>query len=210
MCGIAGLCGRRAPVPALADMAARIAHRGPDGEGFAVGAAGDKRIEAHRPLDALDATVRGEHRVGLAHRRLAIIDLTDASRQPAVDETGSVALVCNGELYNYIELGVELRRRGHVLHTTGDTEVVLRAYLEWGPACVERFVGMWALALADLRVGRVLLSRDRFGIKPLYWTALPCGSVAFASEIKALAAIPGVQLNPDASAVRRYLVSGVV
>jgi asparagine synthase (glutamine-hydrolysing) len=206
MCGIAGLCGRQPPLEALGAMAGALAHRGPDGVGFAVAADGGERIH----VGPEPAPVRGEHLVGLAHLRLAIIDLSEANRQPSLDESGQVALSYNGEVYNYVELREELRALGHRFTTTGDTEVVLRSYLQWGTACVDRFVGMWAFAIADLREGRVFLSRDRFGIKPLFWTALPGGGLAFASEIKALAAVPGVRWEPDPITVKRYLVTGAV
>jgi len=210
MCGIAGLCGRRPPLGVLGAMADAIAHRGPDGQGFAVAADGGDRIHVGPSPGPLAAAAGGEHAVGLAHLRLAIIDLTEANRQPATDERERVSLSYNGEIYNYVELREELRALGHRFTTTGDTEVVLRSYLEWGPACVERFVGMWAFAIADLDAGRLLLSRDRFGIKPLFWTALPSGALAFASEIKALAVVPGVRWEPDPATVKRFLVTGAV
>jgi asparagine synthase (glutamine-hydrolysing) len=146
--------------------------------------------------------------VGFAHRRLTVIDLTDASAQPMVDDDSGHALIYNGELYNYIELREELRARGRSFETTGDTEVVLRAYQEWGPRCVERFVGMWAFAVLDSARQAVVLSRDRFGIKPLFWTTAH-DQFVFASEIKALLKLPWVDRGPDETTVANFLVRGV-
>ena len=152
MCGIAGFWG--APDAALlATMTARIAHRGPDGEGF-----------FEHPL------------ASLGHRRLAIIDPA-GGHQPVGTDDGLVQLTYNGEVYNFRELRAELEPLGHTFHTNCDTEVVLHAYLEWGTDCFARFNGMWALAILDLREGtpsgpRLVLARDHFGIKPLYYAAL--------------------------------------
>ena len=155
MCGIAGFWG--APDAALlATMTSRIAHRGPDGEGFF------------------------EHPVAsLGHRRLAIIDPA-GGHQPVGTDDGLVQLTYNGEVYNFRELRAELEPLGHTFHTNCDTEVVLHAYLEWGTDCFARFNGMWALAILDLREAtgagtsgpRLVLARDHYGIKPLYYAAL--------------------------------------
>ena len=148
MCGIAGFWG--APDAALlATMTARIAHRGPDGEGF-----------FEHPL------------ASLGHRRLAIIDPA-GGHQPVGTDDGLVQLTYNGEVYNFRELRAELEPLGHTFHTTCDTEVVLHAYLEWGTDCFARFNGMWALAILDLRddarPAALVLARDHYGIKPLYY-----------------------------------------
>src|SRR5437899_5430880 len=162
MCGIAGFWG--APDAALlATMTARIAHRGPDGEGFF------------------------EHPVAsLGHRRLAIIDPA-GGHQPVGTDDGAVQLTYNGEVYNFRELRAELEPLGHTFHTSCDTEVVLHAYLEWGTDCFARFNGMWALALLDQRNARprLVLARDHFGIKPLFY-ARNGQRVLFASEVKAI------------------------
>ncbi|WAC05107.1 MAG: asparagine synthase (glutamine-hydrolyzing) [Methanoregula sp.] len=189
MCGIAGqYCYNRAPPDPrlLAAMSERIAHRGPDGEG---------------------TWIKGS--VGLAHRRLAIIDLSEDARQPMANEDGSLRLVFNGEIYNFVELREELVRCGHVFRSKGDSEVIVHAYEEWGVECLARFNGMWAFALWDERKQELFCSRDRFGIKPFYYTEAG-GSFLFASEIKALLAHPGVGKEPDDEMLRTYLAWGVL
>jgi asparagine synthase (glutamine-hydrolysing) len=164
MCGIAGMYSiAGAPVDrsVLGRMTDAIAHRGPDGRGLFV-----------------------DGPVGLGNRRLAIIDLSEAAAQPIGNEVGDVVLTYNGELYNFRELRTELERTGHVFRSRTDSEVVVHAYEEWGPACVERFNGMFGLALWDGRARELFLARDRYGIKPLYY-ALAGETLLFASEIKA-------------------------
>jgi asparagine synthase (glutamine-hydrolysing) len=163
MCGIAGIFDRRGrPVPleVLERMSRSIAHRGPDDEG-------------HYAADE----------IGLANRRLAILDLSPAGHQPM--RSGDLVLVYNGELYNYRELAAELESKGHRFLSHADTEVVLRAFEEWGPACVERFNGMFAFAIWNARERELVLARDRFGIKPLYYAEHE-GRLLFGSEVKAL------------------------
>ena len=153
MCGLAGILhttGLPPPDAALAErMAAAITHRGPDGAG--VGVFG---------------------RCALAHRRLAVIDPA-GNAQPLHNEDGSVALAWNGEIYGFRSLRERLAGLGHAFRSTGDSEVVLRAYEQWGPDCVCHFRGMFAIAIADQRAGRLFLARDHFGIKPLWWSARP-------------------------------------
>jgi asparagine synthase (glutamine-hydrolysing) len=206
VCGLAGAVrGGGLDVAVLPEMADSIAHRGPDGRGYLLWRPGDEL----RMRRSVDGAAPGEATVGLVHNRLSIIDLREINDQPLVSEDGSLALAFNGEVYNYVELRSELESAGHEFRTSGDTEVLLAAYREWGPACVERFVGMWAFALLDAANGRLLLSRDRFGIKPLYY-ALTGGAIYFASEIKALLRVPGFRPEPDEAAVRRYLLTGGV
>jgi asparagine synthase (glutamine-hydrolysing) len=165
MCGIAGILDLAgAPVPAaeLERMSASIAHRGPDDRGHFVGEG-----------------------VGLASTRLAILDTSAAGHQPMRSGDGSLTLVYNGELYNFRELAADLAGRGHRFRSRSDTEVVLRAFEEWGPACVERFNGMFALALWDEERHELVLARDRFGVKPLYY-AVHDGRLLFGSEVKSL------------------------
>jgi asparagine synthase (glutamine-hydrolysing) len=183
MCGICGVLSR-APdqLAAIRTMNAVLDHRGPDGRGYLL--VGDAaRFSASPDLDP----IAGD-RLALAHRRLSILDLTSAGAQPMASADGRDWISYNGEVYNYLELRDELASLGHAFHTGTDTEVILAAYREWGSDCFARFNGMWALALWDGARERLLLSRDRFGIKPLYHTALPGGGFAFASEIKALLA----------------------
>jgi asparagine synthase (glutamine-hydrolysing) len=205
VCGIAGAISADGVDPAaLSVMGDAIRHRGPDGRGYLLWSPGDE-LRLERSVQGRPASAR----VGLAHLRLSIIDLRETNDQPLVSADGSLALSFNGEIYNYVELRAELEALGHSFRTEGDTEVLLAAYSEWGPACVERLVGMWAFALLDARRSTVLLSRDRFGIKPLYYT-LAGGTLYFASEIKALLTVPQVRPEPDEAVVRRYLLSGSV
>lgn len=169
-------------------MAESIRHRGPDDHGF-----------YRDPATG----------VALAHRRLSIIDLSDASHQPMLDDTRKVALVYNGELYNFRELRRELQSRGHVFHSSGDTEVVLKSYIEWGVAAFERFNGMFALALWDGMSHTLHLARDAMGIKPLYY--LPRGDgLFFASEIKVFLALPSFRPQLDERSLHQYLEFGYV
>ncbi|MCX7273006.1 MAG: asparagine synthase (glutamine-hydrolyzing) [Burkholderiales bacterium] len=172
MCGIAGIVVRASGFAldrSLREMAAAIAHRGPDGEGL-----------------HLTATRDATWRVGLAHRRLSIIDL-EAGAQPLGNEDGSVQIVFNGEIYNFAALREELLALGHVFRTRSDTEVIVHAYEQWGPDCVERLHGMFAFAIWDAPRERLLLARDRFGKKPLF-IAQRDGLLLFGSEIKAIVA----------------------
>jgi len=186
MCGIVGVIAPSDVDGGLIDrMRDRLAHRGPD----------SARTWISRHDDGS---------VAFGFRRLAIIDLSDAANQPMFSADGSLALVYNGEIYNYIELREELRNKGHVFRTESDSEVLLTAYEEWGADCLPRFNGMFAFALWDGRQRRLLLARDRFGEKPLFYTRLAHGGIAFASEAKALFAHPDVQPAIDEDALRLY------
>lgn len=184
MCGIAGLHWADARADregALAAMLRRLARRGPDSDG--VFRAGDSF---------------------LGHRRLSIVDLSPQGRQPMVNETGDVALVCNGELYDYHGLREGLVARGHRFVSTSDSEVILHLYEEKGIACVDELRGMFAFAILDARTGEIHLARDRFGQKPLYWTERD-GAFAFASEMGALLGCPFVRREIDPHGLSRYL-----
>jgi asparagine synthase (glutamine-hydrolysing) len=164
MCGIAGVLsrvGEPASEQLVAAMTRVIAHRGPDDEGVWV-----------------------DGPVGLGNRRLAVIDLSAAGHQPMADETGLV-ITYNGELYNFRELRADLERLGHRFRSHTDTEVVLHAYREWGPACLDRFNGMFGFAIWDSQKRELFLARDRYGIKPLYY-ATAGHDFVFGSEIKSL------------------------
>lgn len=187
MCGIAGVVGATVDDPArVAACLDAMRTRGPDAHGVA------------------DVTI-GDRPCTLVHTRLAIIDLDHRADQPF--RADGVTLTYNGEIYNYVELRTRLEAAGHRFRTASDTEVVLRSYLEWGDDCFDRFEGMWALALVDERSGRVLLSRDRFGEKPLYLFA-HAGAWYFASNVNALAALAGVKPDVDEDQLARYLVNG--
>jgi asparagine synthase (glutamine-hydrolysing) len=149
----------------------------------------------------------GEHLepgVGLGHRRLRIIDLSPAGSQPMTNEDGSVWLTFNGEIYNFQRLRPELEARGHRFASNSDTEVIVHGYEEWGEGVVERLDGMFAFGIWDRRQRALLLARDRFGKKPLYYLQQD-GRLAFASELKALATLPGARLNVDPNAIDCYL-----
>jgi len=189
MCGIAGQFNWRTQAPASAQdlhfMASRLAHRGPDGEGFFADGA-----------------------VGLAHRRLAIIDL-EGGVQPMSTADGQLTIVYNGEVYNYLELFDELRALGHVPQTHSDTEAILLAYRQWGLDFARRLNGMFAFAIWDASLRRLVLCRDRLGIKPLYYAETKDGFY-FASEVKALRGLPGVDTALDLQAVDEYMTLGYV
>jgi asparagine synthase (glutamine-hydrolysing) len=186
MCGICGMVGRGPVEPGtLARMTWALRHRGPDDEGF--------HVEEHD-----DGTA-----VGLGFRRLSIIDPA-GGHQPIANEDGSVWLIFNGEIYNYRELREELEARGHRFATQADTEVIVHLYEERGSACVERLNGMFAFALWDGNRRELLLVRDRFGKKPLYYAEVE-GRLLFASELKSLLEHPLVQRDLDFEALARYL-----
>jgi asparagine synthase (glutamine-hydrolysing) len=184
MCGILGVAAARPIDPARLDAISLLRHRGPDGDGRFV-----------------------DESVALAMRRLAIIDL-ETGDQPAMNEAGDVVCIVNGELYNYRELRAELAARGHDVRGTGDVALVPHLYEELGERCFERLRGMFAIALWDARRGRLVLARDRLGIKPLY-LADHEGELLFASEIAPLLAL-GVPDDPDPAAIADYLALGYV
>jgi asparagine synthase (glutamine-hydrolysing) len=161
-------------------------HRGPDEEGIHI-----------------------EPGLGLGHRRLSIIDLS-TGQQPLFNENNSVVVIYNGEIYNFAELTVELRDRGHVFRTRSDTEVIVHAWEEWGDDCVKHFRGMFAFAVWDAGKQTLFLARDRLGIKPLYYAALPTGQVIFASELKALFVHPDLPREISPPAVEDYFAYGYV
>jgi len=147
--------------------------------------------------------------VGLGHLRLSIIDLA-AGAQPMLTEDESLAVVFNGEIYNFAEVRAELEDKGHVFRTHSDTEVILHGYRQWGEACVERFHGMFAFALFDARAQSLWMARDRLGVKPLHYALLSDGSLIFGSELKSLLAHPLLRRAPDISAVEDYMAYGYI
>jgi len=183
MCGICGLYSpSRDPQGSLVDeMRARLRHRGPD----------------QGSTDAYGACVLG-------HQRLQVLD-PELGFQPVANEGRDVVAVFNGELYNFPELRAELAGKGHEVRGRGDTPVIPHLYEEHGPAFVERLDGMFAIALWDAPRRRLLLVRDRLGKKPLVWTRLPDGTLAFASELKAFHGLPGFRMEPDLPALDAYL-----
>lgn len=190
MCGIAGIFHHEAQrpidVPTLDRMNSLQFHRGPDQGGL-----------FHEPG------------IGLAHRRLAILDL-GGGRQPLFNETGSVVVVFNGEIYNFAELMAELLTRGHRFRTRSDTEVIVHAWEEWGEECVTRFRGMFAFALWDKGAATLFLARDRLGKKPLHYAELADGTVVFGSELKSVLAWPELPRRLDPHAVEDFFAFGYV
>nr|AHN98031.1 asparagine synthase [uncultured bacterium lac193] len=189
MCGITGICvkdlARGVDARLLEAMTASLAHRGPDGSGSFV----------------------GPH-VGLGHRRLSIIDLATGD-QPIYNEDGSIALVFNGEIYNYKELRQELMARGHQLRTQSDTEVIVHLYEDFGDDCVDHLNGMFAFALWDAKHERLLVARDRLGERPVYY-AEHNGRLLFGSELKAILQDRSIPRDVDLGALDDYLAYGYI
>lgn len=179
------------------------AHRGPDGEGIS-----GININSRKIVD-LDVGDSKSYDVLLGHRRLAIIDVSKMGRQPMVDRSGLLSITYNGEVYNYLEVRKDLEELGHEFVSTSDTEVILSAYSEWGSECVNRFEGMWAFAIVDLRRNVLFCSRDRWGIKPFHYV-FNDGEFSFASEIKQLLELGVVGKSYDRSSVAAFLVYGAV
>jgi asparagine synthase (glutamine-hydrolysing) len=208
MCGITGvisLNSRPVEPTVLQKMNDVQAHRGPDGEGFVFGwlDSGSFQHAFVSHTDEWDSKV--PIHVGLGHRRLAIIDLSDRGLQPMSSIDHSTWIVFNGEIYNFQQLRSALEARGDTFKSNTDTEVLLQAYLHWGEACLEHLEGMYAFAIWDGRVGRLFCARDRLGIKPFYYST-PNGYFIFASEIKSLLSFPGFEPMPDDDAVFEFLV----
>ncbi|HTO94434.1 MAG TPA: asparagine synthase (glutamine-hydrolyzing) [Bacteroidota bacterium] len=183
MCGVAGifnLNGEPVSPVILRRMTDAIAHRGPDGEGFYT-----------------------DSFVGLGHRRLAIIDLSSAGHQPMMTPDGQRVITYNGEVYNFQELRLELEALGDRFHSRTDTEVVLAAFARWGVGALDRFNGMYAFALWDRSTQELILVRDRYGVKPLYY-ALFGATLLFASEVKALIPHPSYRAGLDREALLEY------
>jgi asparagine synthase (glutamine-hydrolysing) len=165
MCGIAGIfhfdTSRRADDKVIRSMTGSLSHRGPDGEGFFI-----------------------HNNIAFGHRRLSIIDL-ETGDQPMFSEDNSIVVIFNGEIYNYIELREELKTHGHTFRTNSDTEVIIKAYQQWGLGCQNKFNGMWAFALWDEKQQQLFLSRDRIGEKPIFYSIFK-NTLVFGSEIKSL------------------------
>jgi asparagine synthase (glutamine-hydrolysing) len=184
MCGIAGLVrldGHSIDPEVLSKMTSALSHRGPDG--------GDTYIDGS---------------VGFGHRRLSIIDLSDAASQPMISKDGDTVLTFNGEIYNFQEKRAMLEAKGHRFHSQSDTEVLLTLYREFGEKCVDHLRGMFAFAVYDRKSRKVFLARDRVGKKPIKYFVKD-GLLAFASEWKALRAVPGCPSEVDTEALHHYL-----
>src|SRR6267378_1493131 len=189
MCGIAaivGLDGKSAERSVIEAMTRAIRHRGPDDDG-------------HRLWPS----------VALGFRRLSILDLSPAGHQPMSTADGNLTIIFNGEIYNYVELREILTARGHAFTSTGDTEVLLKAYAEWGAECLSRLNGMWAFVIYDRLNATVFGARDRFGMKPLYRYQTD-NTVLFASEIKAIRASGLYRGSCNWATASRFLLSGLL
>lgn len=184
MCGITGVVGRYDPA-AIEAMTGLLAHRGPDDSGT-----------------WLDKSENGT--VMLGSRRLAILDLSEAGHMPMASRDGRYVITYNGEVYNYIEVRKELEAKGHEFRSGNDTDVILTAYQEWGTACLQKFNGMFAIAIWDRQLHRLFLARDRLGVKPLYYS-LRGRQLYFASEIKSFFGDPTFEAGINAAAVGRFL-----
>jgi asparagine synthase (glutamine-hydrolysing) len=185
MCGIAGiynLNGTPVENRVIVQFLDSMEHRGPDGSGI---------------------SMHCNEQLAFGHRRLSILDLSENGGQPMHYADKQLSITYNGEIYNFLELRQELKQKGHTFRTDSDTEVILAAYLEWGVSCFSRFNGMWAFAIWDDRQQKLILSRDRFGIKPLYYTLQPGKQLAFASETRAFTRLSGFdrRLNEQLAAI---------
>ena len=216
MCGIAGIAASDPeslrPIEA---MTRTLRHRGPDDEGYLLLDSRSGRSQAfggddtlpELGLPPLPLAIPPGLDLALGHRRLAIIDLSAAGHGPMISADGRLAITYNGEIFNYLELRQELQGLGHLFHTASDTEVLLAAYAEWGPAALHRLNGMWAFALYDAGEHRLFCARDRFGVKPFFYFG-DGPLFAFASEIKGLLAHPAVPGTPNLQALARFLAQG--
>ena len=216
MCGIAGIIQFNGSIRGedILRMANCLRHRGPDDEGFV---AANWRMDQVYPLIGAESQIPGERiedfckpvDLFIGHRRLSVIDLSTSGHQPMQNEDGSLWITYNGEIYNYLELMGELKAKGHDFRSQTDTEVILHAYEEWGIGCLGRLNGMWAFALVDLKAHGTFCSRDRAGVKPLYYF-YDGKRFCFASEIKALLEIEGLPIEPNEQRIADYLLEGLI
>jgi asparagine synthase (glutamine-hydrolysing) len=218
MCGILAIINkhRKLKADSLARATSVIRHRGPDDEGFLTWSPGEaSRVwfgddtatstKAHYSYDALDTSA--SFHVGMGHRRLSIIDLSPAGYQPMRLQDAGLSIVYNGEIYNYPELRDELIKAGHRFNGSSDTEVILHAWAQWGPSCLNRFNGMFAFVLLDEKAQQLYAVRDRFGVKPLYYYQND-DVIYFASEIKQIRSAPGHSLQLNEAVAAQFLTSG--
>lgn len=223
MCGIVGIVSfskNEGHVRHIFDMNSRLHHRGPDDEGYAFFSKANYLTLAgkYTPHSVVASDLnycpqnssedlKSDFNIVLAHKRLSVIDISHKGHQPMCDEEARYWIVYNGEVYNFHELKEELGKRGYRFRTDTDTEVVLKAYMEWGTSCVERFNGMWSFVILDRRQNKLFACRDRFGVKPFYYVHNK-ETFAFASEQKALYHFPGSTHELNDKAVFDYLAMG--
>ena len=225
MCGIAGIILKHPAnfnlIQKIKSMAQTIAHRGPDGEGFlmvdennatpffdelsANYSRNDLKFIPHQHI----STSNSNSFLAFAHRRLAIIDLSETGHQPMSTIDAKLWITFNGEIYNYLELKAELKNAGYTFYTQSDTEVILNAYKHWGQNCVTKFNGMWAFCIYDTEQQLCFASRDRFGVKPFYYVN-NIAFFAFASEQKAFTKSDLIKANINKKALHNYLVNGLI
>lgn len=220
MCGIAGIYSCDLPIGSnsLVAMVSSMRHRGPDHEGYLFVADGDPTPITFSSSESLTNQLCGSNLSGvpqrglfMGHKRLSIIDLSSAGHQPMSYADRNLWIIFNGEIYNYKELREELTSKGHRFQSVTDTEVILASYSEWGEKCVNRFNGDWAFALYDAKMKSLFLSRDRYGIKPLYYYYNNFLKVfVFASEIKALTCLPFIPNDINQPKCFEYLVFGLL
>lgn len=216
MCGFAGTYSFQQEVspPLIKKMTDVLSHRGPNDEGFL---AGNLKLGETFPLTGKGSSIRGQRledfnqpaHLFLGHRRLSILDLSSGGHQPMQNEDGSLWLVYNGEIYNYLEIRRELQTLGHCFRSHTDTEVILHSYEEWGTDCLRHFNGMWAFALVDLKKRRIFCSRDRAGVKPFYYS-YDKKQFSFASEIKSLLQRDDFRVEPNEQMIADYLFWGLL
>jgi asparagine synthase (glutamine-hydrolysing) len=215
MCGITGIFSKynldKIHIIGMNDC---LRHRGPDDEGFLAVSTNEKRVY---PLSGKESVIK-ENRIEsfekntnmfLGHRRLSIIDLSVNGHQPMTNEDGSLYIIFNGEIYNYIEIKSELLSLGYKFFSDTDTEVLLKSYAQWGEKCLDKFNGMWSFVIYDVKKNILFGSRDRFGVKPFYYF-LNNDYFAFASEIKALVRLPFCKKEINVQAVFDYLALGFI
>jgi asparagine synthase (glutamine-hydrolysing) len=223
MCGIVGIVNvgkDKISGAELIDACAIINHRGPDDEGFLtwsedesatprIWAGGDTAESTlhHWKYDKL--TPERRFSVGFGHRRLSILDLSPMGHQPMLFPEKGLAISFNGEVYNYLEIKAELLALGHAFTSTTDTEVILHAWSQWGPACLSRFNGMFAFLLLDYNSGMLYAVRDRFGVKPLCYANIN-DKLIIASEIKQIKTLQGFRANINQDAIANYIALGDV
>lgn len=210
MCGISGFLSKERTISGIEFYKAHnlLADRGPDDEGFIIEkdnkpilTKGERTVEHFKYLE--DIREIGRLKTVIGHVRLSIIELSDRGHQPMLDEDNGIILAYNGEIFNYKELRIELERIGCQFRTNSDTEVVLKSYITWGQDCFSKFNGMWALAIYESKTKSLLLCRDRFGVKPLYYS-IDGQSLCFASEMKVLHSLKkNVVANEEA--INKYL-----
>jgi len=214
MCGIAGIYNSHGiELKEVHSLSKILKHRGPDDEGFYI--ANKEFAQTCRGNDTISELQELKHlsefniqaNLALVHRRLSILDVSELGHQPYVSDDENYVLIFNGEVYNYKEIRKKLQQKGHSFKSDSDTEVVLKSFMEWGNTCVSRFVGMWAFTIYNKRENTLTLSRDRYGIKPLYYFHNN-DCFAFASEIKALLKLKDIDKSLSDENLGSYLAFG--